>query len=108
MVLIIAFLVSYQQNPVFMMVLLAVGAFGYISFKRKKKGGKATSGGLTFRSGQEQGQAGGMNEMVAMMLMQQFFNSDNTDNFKDARHEKKERDKQIEKEKKVLMKLFED
>jgi len=73
MVLIVAFLMYFQESPMAVIVILSIALGGYILFKRRRSGKNGVRTGL-FRSGD--GSIGaGMGDLINLMLCQHLLTS---------------------------------
>lgn len=104
-VLIVGFLIFYQQEPVFSLVIVSIAAGSYIFFKVKKKGSRGASSGF-FYSGNKHSSLNKVDNLVDLILVQQLL----TDNFIKIGSNKKqeEKEQEIEKIKNEVLDLFED
>jgi hypothetical protein len=68
-ILIIAFLMFYQQNPLFAVIILGLFLGIYLFFKSKKNGGFSNRG--MFFSGRSQQQNDKIDDLITLVLLQQ-------------------------------------
>jgi len=106
-VLIIGFLIFYQQEPVLTLVIVAITAGSYFFFKRKKKSSKGASSGLFF-SGKNQRSANKFNDLLMLMAFQQVFKEDSFDTQKSLNKEYYKKEKEIDKIKNEVLDLLEE
>ena len=103
LVLIVAFLMYYQENPVFVVVILTIGFGGYLLFKRKR----STNGNMRagFFSGRPVGGNNNMTDIMTLLLIQQMYSqpeNTHTSNTVSEEHA------QIEKTQKEILELLDE
>ncbi|MFX1314412.1 MAG: hypothetical protein ACFE9T_00980 [Promethearchaeota archaeon] len=107
MVLIVAFFMYFQKNPVFTIVIVLV-AFGTYLFIKSKQSGSGT-GMLSFLSGkQPQQQNSNMDDLITLVMLQQLLNSspEKRDFKQITRDNTKEKEEAIEKTKNEILELL--
>ena len=106
-ILIIAFLMFYQQNPVFAVIIVGLIIGIYLFFKARKSRGTSSPG--SFFSGFRRPQANNMDDFLKFLLLQQITNSRSHSLVANSTTPKKisKRQEQIEKTQKEVLELLE-
>jgi hypothetical protein len=79
--LIVAFLMFYQNNPVFTVVIIII-ALGIYLFYRSRKGNRGNSrSGFRFLSGKESHQNDSTDDLITLMMIQQIFSPSTTPDY---------------------------
>jgi len=68
-ILIVAFFIFYQQNPVYAIVIIMIFAVGFLFIRSRK--GRPNSGFLGFLKGKQDYQNNHMNDLITIMMLQQ-------------------------------------
>jgi hypothetical protein len=103
-VLAVIFLMNYQKNPIFTIVIVFIGIGGYLYFKSKKgRGSNSRSGFLSSRHPQ---QDDSMHNVVTLLMLQQSFNNDSDNNFLKSSKKEKQRNKEIDKVKNEILEIL--
>jgi hypothetical protein len=108
-VLIIAFLMFYQQSPVFAVVLIVIFLAAYMYYKAKKGGNSFGRGG--FFSGNHPQNQDNINDLITLMMLQQMVNKPANSYTATKLLEDKsatERERAIEKTGKEILQLLEE
>ena len=106
-ILIVAFVLFYQRNPVFGIVIIFLFIAGFIFFKLRKHG--LGSNALGFLSGKASTHNFQYNELVTLLLLEHLFN-DNGSSPQNSPTEKaqSQREKEIERIKEEILELLEE
>lgn len=99
-ILIVAFVLFYQRNPVFAMIIIVLFIAGFIFFKLRKHG--LGSNALGFLSGKSAAYNSQNNDLLTLVILQNLFN-DNT-----STPVEQERDQTISKRESEIDKLKEE
>jgi hypothetical protein len=81
--LIVGFLMFYQSNPVYTIVIIII-ALGIYLFYRSRKGkgnGGRSRGGIRFLSGKEPPQNDSTDDLITLMMIQQIFSPSTTPDY---------------------------
>jgi hypothetical protein len=71
--LIVAFLMFYQSNPMYTIIIICIALGTYI-FYRSRKGNRGNSrGGIRFLSGNGNPQNDNMDDLITLMMIQELF-----------------------------------
>lgn len=104
MALAVAFIVIFQQNPLFGTILIGIMGGGYLYFKSRKKSGRT---GI-FRGGRSQSSQESSQALLAYLILQQFSNHDSLHEWL---HDNPVRDKDVmnenDKAREEMLKLLE-
>ncbi len=73
MILAVAFLIYFQKNPIYTVIIIGLGFGVYFFVKSRKKGG---SGGLFFGSRTYEQQQESFNTAFSLIMLQQLLNED--------------------------------
>ena len=106
-ILIIAFLMFYQQNPIFAIIFVLLFLGVYLFFKSRKQGNRYNRG--KFFSGKYQQQNDRMDDLLTLFLLQQVFEptSKNDENYFTAIKDRtNESQNHIDKTKKEVLELL--
>jgi hypothetical protein len=110
LVLIIAFFIYYQQNPIFTVVIVIIGLGVYFYFKSRKLNSSGTFAFFSKHSSSNQNKS--MEDLITFMMLQQILGSPASSTHTRAKNDNiiKENDyeKQIETIKKEVLDLLED
>lgn len=104
LVLIVAFMMYYQQNPVYTIVIIAIGIGLYIFFKaRKGKGGTLSK----FFGGTNSEADDRVDDLITLFILQQMFNSSSQNQNREQNDKNKSEYKQeLEKSKQEILDLL--
>jgi hypothetical protein len=108
-ILIVAFLMFYQHNPVFAFVIIFIFFALYLFFRSRKKGGSSARG--IFFSGKHPQQDNRVDDLITLVLIQQMFDKSSGSNINQSQgsnscnHEKED---PLEKTKKEILELLEE
>ena len=110
LVLIIAFFIYYQQNPIFTVVIVIIGLGVYFYFKSRKSNSSGTFAFFSKRSSSNQNKS--MEDLIKFMMLQQILGSPASSTHSREKNDNlmKENDyeEQIEVIKNEVLDLFED
>ena len=103
-ILVVAFLMYYQQNPVYTIVIIGIGIGLYIFFKsRKGKSGMITK----FFSGRNEIESTSrVDDLILLFMVQQMFNDSNRT--KPQQDKKNEKHEKIDEVKQEILDLLEE
>ena len=104
--IIIAFLLFYQENPVYAIIAIVVFIGAYLFIKSRTSGSRSGVFGLFNRNQAYQDDR--MNDLITLMMLQQLMGSSSKDNPIESNEKKEGRDQQLEKAKKEVLDLLED
>jgi hypothetical protein len=110
-VLIVAFLMFYQREPVFSVIILAMTVGLYLFFRARRSGNNRTRGGI-FGSllGRNQHQESTIDNLVTLMMVQQLFqdtkSSSDTDKNLEYKDISSDHVKHIEKTKQEILEIL--
>ena len=105
LVLIIAFLMYFQTNPVFTIVIVVVGLGIYIFYKSKTS--DSGSGISRFLSGSNYQQENrNMDDLITLVMLQQLLASSHDDNYGRRPDPKKTQDEKLEKARNEVLELL--
>lgn len=103
-IIIIAFFIYFQQNPIYAIIAIAVVAFGYILVKSRRSNSKRGLLGLLKGSAPQENQH--LDDVITIMMLQQLTNSYS------GRHEDEnttsKRENEVEKIKQEILELLEE
>jgi hypothetical protein len=104
LVLIIGFIIFYQQNPVYAIIVMAVIIGGYLMIKSKRSQ-SAGRGLFGFMKGNQQQGTGNFDDLITLMMIQQLLsnNSNHGDKKLNDSHEEG-----VEKIKQEILDLFDE
>ena len=71
--LIVAFLMFYQSNPVYTIVIITIALGTYLFYKSKKGNSNNSRGGIRFLSGKDTPQNDSTDDLITLMMIQQIF-----------------------------------
>ena len=71
---ILGFILFYQQNPVYAIIVIGAITVGYLYIKSKRSQ-SGSSGFLGFMKGNPQQTTGNYDDLITLMMLQQLFNS---------------------------------
>ena len=71
--LIVAFLMFYQKNPVYTIVIICIALGTYFLYKSRKSNGNRYRGGFRFLSGKSTYQNDNMDDILMLLMIQQIF-----------------------------------
>lgn len=104
LILIIAFLMYYQENPVYTIIIIAIGIGVYIFFKSRK--GKTGVFGK-FLGGSSMKTEEQMNDLISIFILTQIFNNTSHQD-KELKNQKSlKQQEEIERKKQEILKLLE-
>jgi hypothetical protein len=103
LILAVAFLMYFQKEPIFTVVILATG-FGVYLFIKAKKSGK---GMFNFLSGNEHPSQDRMNDVITFLMLQQLLSNNSNNLSPQSQTPEKRQDKQLDSVEKEIMALFE-
>ncbi|MFW9829351.1 MAG: hypothetical protein ACFFB4_03335 [Promethearchaeota archaeon] len=106
LILVVAFMMYYQKNPVYTIIIIAIGIGIYIFFKSRK--GK---GGLFKKFiGRDRSETDDrMDDLITLFMLQQMFNNSiqNKNQIQEKETPKNKRSEELEKEKQEILELLE-
>lgn len=108
-VLIIAFLMFYQQSPVFAIIIIVIFLASFLYYKSRKSGASFGRGG--FFSGNQPQNQDNINSLITLVMLQQMFNKPGNSPANDKPLNDKstiEREKAIEKTRMEILQLLEE
>ena len=109
--LIVAFLMFYQSNPVYTIVIITV-ALGTYFFYKSRKGNKSNSrGGTRFLSGKESHQNNSTDDLITVMMIQQIFSPSTVPDYSRynlPNNEKQDEESEIDRIKREVLELLGD
>lgn len=105
LVLIVAFMMYYQQNPVYTIVIIAIGIGLYIFFKARK----SKNGVLSKFFGRDHSHLDDrMDDVITLFMLQQMFNSSSQNQSQGQKSKTKSaRKEELEKRKQEILELLE-
>ena len=71
--LIVAFLMFYQSNPVYTIVIITIALGTYFLYRSRKGKCGNSRGGIRFLSGKESHQSDSTDDLITLMMIQQIF-----------------------------------
>jgi len=71
--LVVAFLMFYQSNPVYTIVIITIALGTYLLYKSRKGNSGSSKGGYRFLSGKEPRQNDSTDDLITLMMIQQIF-----------------------------------
>jgi hypothetical protein len=102
LILAVAFLMYFQKEPVFTVIILAIGISLSLLIKAKKSG----KGIFNFLSGNEHPSQDRMNDVITLMMLQQLFSNNSNNSSSQSQAPEKRQDKQPDSVEKEIMALF--
>lgn len=102
---VVGFLMFYQKEPVYTLVIIGVGLFFYLFYKSKKSG-KGVLGILM--SGNQTSQDRNFDDLMALIMLQQLIsnNSHESSSSREISEESQNRNEEIEKAKREVLDLL--
>lgn len=108
--LIVAFLMFYQREPVFSIVIIGIGVALYLFFRSRRSGNRrGRSGVLTSLMGGNQQQDRNIDDLVTLMMVQQLFQQSKNSNQSDqTNYQPSKRELEIDKVRNEILDLFDE
>jgi len=104
-ILIVAFVLFYQRNPLFGIIIIVLFVAGFMFFKLRKHG--LGSNGLSFLSGKSAAYNPQSNELLTLLLLQGLFNNNTSPSGKkDKEQPISQREKEIDRLKEEILELL--
>ncbi|MFX1324095.1 MAG: hypothetical protein ACFE8N_04000 [Promethearchaeota archaeon] len=103
-IIIIAFFIYFQQNPMYAILVMAAVVFGYILVKSRRSDSKR--GFFSFLKGSDSQENRYLDDVITIMMLQQLFNGSNGLHEQEKVNNKKEIE--IEKIKQEILELLDD
>ena len=113
-VLIIAFLMFYQREPVFSVIIIGIAIVLYLFFKSRKSSSRGRRGGfLSAITGRENdSQEKNIDDLITLMILQQLFsensNKNVNQNMDQVRSAKNSQELEMQKIKEEILDLFQE
>ena len=106
-ILIVAFVLFYQSNPVYGIAIIFLFIAGFIFFKLRKYG--LGSNALGFLSGKESATNAQYSKLVTLLLLEHFFNNNGSSSHNSPTEKaQSQREKEIDKLKEEILELLDE